>query len=184
MNPLDEHMKTNNEPKDPWTIKTDRDADWVARVIIHNQTVIADNKKLADEYHRQIDEWLAETTHDAEQSIVAMSEIMRSYLVVRLEYEKSKTLKLPSGAVSLRKAGPEYTVDGEKIKNDNPALLEYLRRSSPDYLKIKEYADWGELKKTLIPTETGRVINSDGEILGFMAAWTPPDNISVKGALK
>jgi len=177
---LSEHMALENEPQEPWSIKSDRDADWACRVIMHCQSKIAESKKLAEIECQQIDEWLKETTHDAEASIVAMGELLRPYLLNRLEYEKFKTLKLPAGSISLTKSGPEYTILGEKCSADSPKLLEYVKRSAVAFLKIKESVEWGNFKKTLIPTESGRVITKDGEIIGFMAVFVPPDSISVK----
>lgn len=181
---LDEYLDAQNAPKEPFAITNDNTADWAALKIIKRLTEIEVSEKLAKRRHQQIDGWLDAVTHDAESEITFFEELLRPYLEARLADQKTKSLKLPSGVVSLRKSNPEYTIDGEKIENDNPNLLEYLRRSNPDYLKIKEYADWGELKKTLIPTESGKVITGDGEILEFIAVWQPPDNISVKGVLK
>jgi hypothetical protein len=182
---LDEYLDATNAPEtQPFAIKDDREADWAVAKIVRRQAQIGANKKLAELRKQQIDDWFASVTHTLEAEMKFFEELLRPYLETRLADQKTKTLKLPSGAVSLRKSNPEFTIDGEKINNDNPSLVEYIRRSSPDFLKIKEYADWGELKKSLIATESGKVITSDGEILDFIQAWQPPDKIAVKGVLK
>ena len=63
-------------------------------------------------------------------------------------------------------------------------MLEFVQRTNPDFLKIKETVDWSALKGTLITMETGRVITTDGEIVDFIQAYQPPDKINVKGALR
>lgn len=180
---LDDYLEQINAPAGSFVIKDDNEADWAASKILRRLAQIDANKKLAEFRKQQIDDWLAVTTHDAEADVTFFEELLRPYLAERLRGEKSKSLKLPSGVVSLRHAGPEYTVSGEKIGPSTPALLDYVRKSNPEFLKITESVSWGEFKDKLIPTKDGRVILSDsGEILDFIAAWTPPDNISVKGA--
>lgn len=181
---LDEYLEKINAPAGSFSIKDDNEADWACRKIVRRLAEIDANKKLAELRKQQIDDWLAIVNHDSESEITFFTELLRPYIETRLADQKSKTLKLPSGTVALRKASPELTIGGEKIGASTPALLEYVRKSNPDFLKITESVEWGELKKTLIPTESGKVITSDGEILDFMAAWQPPDSINVKGVLK
>ena len=180
METFPEYHERVNKPE-PFTVTDDRSADWTVRKIAQHQQAIDANKKTAAQEKQQIDDWLAVVNSDAEKSIEYLSELLRPYLVSRLADQRSKTLKLPGGTVSLRKPDAEFSIDGEKVAADNPELLEFVRRSNPDYLKIKEQVDWSGLKSTLITTEAGRVMTGDGEIIEFMAAWQPPDKINVKG---
>ena len=179
---LDEHLDRENTPPEPFQIDDDGKADWACRKIQHYQTTIDNHKKLAELRKRQIDEWLHETTRDAQQEIIRFNELLRPYLTERLEHERTKTLKLPSGSISLNKGRTELFVGSDKASADSPELLEYVRRHAVDFIKIKESVAWAEFKKTLIPTESGRVVTKDGEILEFMSAWQLPENITVKGS--
>ena len=181
---LDEYLEAQNAPPEPFAITDDNLADWAAAKIIRKLAEIEANEKLAKLRKQQIDDWLAVTTASAESSIISLTERLRPYLVTRLAGQKTKSLKLPSGVVSLRAANPEFTIDGEPVKADNQRLLEFVQRTNPDFLKIKETVDWSALKGTLITMETGRVITTDGEIVDFIQAYQPPDKINVKGALR
>jgi len=179
---FDDYLIREDTPPLPFQIDDDGKADWALRVCLHYMTTVNNNTKLAAVKKEQIDHWLYETTRDAQQEIIRFYELLRPYLAQRLEHERTKTLKLPSGAISLTKSRPEFTIGGEKITADSPDLLEYVRRHAVDFIKIKESVEWGNFKKTLIPTESGRVVTKDGEILNFMAAWQPPDKINVEGS--
>ena len=181
---LDEYLEAQNAPPEPFVITDDNKADWAVAKISRKLAEIEANEKLAKMRKQQVDDWLAVTTASAESSITFLAELLRPYLTTRLAGQKSKSLKLPSGVVSLRATNPEFTIGGEKITADNPQLLEFIRRSGPDFLKIKETVEWGEFKKTLIATDAGRVLTTDGEIIDFIAAWQPPEKVSVKGAMK
>lgn len=175
-----EYHERVNKPE-PFAVTDDRSADWVVRKITQYQQAIDANKQTAARERQQIDDWLAVVNGDAEKSIDWLAELLRPYLEFRLPDQRTKTLKLPGGTVSLRKPDAEFSIDGEKVTAENPELLEFVRRSNPDFLKIKETVDWSALKTMLIATESGRVMTTDGEIVDFMAAWQPPDKINVKG---
>lgn len=63
-----------------------------------------------------------------------------------------KTISLPYGKIALKKQQPEFEKDEEK-------LLEYAKTAG--FVKVKESADWAELKKAC-KVYNGALVDADG----------------------
>jgi hypothetical protein len=179
---LDDFLEDANAPSEPsrFTITDDDKADWAVKKVIRHQREIDAAKKLAEQRIAQINAWLQSIIEGHEKEIGFFEMLLHPFVEARLAGTKKKTLSLPSGDVQLRSAAPTFMIAGEKVCADTPALVDHVRRFAPDYLKIKESVDWGELKKTLNVTSIGQVVSGDGEILDFITAYQPPDAVKVK----
>ena len=74
---------------------------------------------------------------------------------------------LPTGKLILKHQEPEY-------KPNDAELVPWLKTNRPEYVKVKESADWAGLKKTLILDGTN-MITEDGEIVPGIAVTPRPD---------
>lgn len=88
---------------------------------------------------------------------------LRSYLEMIPAAKRTKTqlsYELPGGKLVLKNQGPEY-------ERDETALVPWLKENGlTDLVKVKESANWAELKKTLRETPDGAsMMTEDGEIV-------------------
>ena len=182
MDELDAIIDEAEEPAEiRFTIDNDRKADWAVRKINRHQRRIDEAKKLAAEKIQRINDWLGEVTADNEREIEFFEFMLRPYIEEQLSGSRAKTYKLPSGIVSMRRQDPVYWVGDKQAGSDNKQLVEYVQKFAPDYLKMTPEVEWGELKKVLVATESGAVVNSaTGELITAIRAEVRPDAINVK----
>ena len=86
---------------------------------------------------------------------------LRAYLDM-VPAKRTKTqisYELPGGKLTLKQQAPEYTRDDEK-------LVPWLKGNGmTELVKVKESANWAELKKHLSEGPDGTMITEDGEIV-------------------
>ena len=174
---LDQGLPT--EEQQGFVIDTAEKADWVIRKILRAQQKNDDIKQLAEMQINKIKQWQVQESDSNDRSIQYFTSLLEPYAKSQLN-GKSKTVKMPSGNISFRAVSPEYVIAGNKVDGKNIKLLEYIRQSDPEFLKIEESVNWTEYKQELTLTSTGQVITSDGEVLGFMSAVEHPDSVTVK----
>lgn len=167
------------QTREPFVIDTPEKADWAVRKILAKQQYQDSVKGVAAERIQQVQIWEKQELDEAQQSIDFLAERLRPYVAQQLDGKK--TLKMPSGNISFRAASPEFYIEGEKVDGKNQVLLEHIKKNAPEYIKLQESTDWAKFKKDLMVTSTGQVVNTNGEILSFMAAVQQPDKITVKG---
>ena len=182
MDELDAIMDEAEQPAEVrFTIDDDRKADWAVRKINRHQRRIDDAKKLAAEKIERIKAWLDDVTADNEREIEFFGFMLRPYIEEQLSGCRAKTYKLPSGIVSMRRQEPVFWIGDKKAAADNPALVEYVQKFAPDYLRMEPTAAWGELKAVLVATESGTVVNATtGELIPAIRAEVRLDAISIK----
>ena len=173
---LDQGLPTGQEG---FVIDTDEKADWAIRKILRCQQKNDDVKQLAEMQINKIKQWQEQETRDNDSSISYFTSLLEPYAKSQLDGKK-KTVKMPSGNVSFRSVSAGYFIAGEKVDSKNETLINHIRQSAPEFLKVEESTDWAEFKKTLTLTSTGQIITADGEILSFISAVEYPDSVSVK----
>jgi len=169
-------------PKDEqegFVIDTTEKADWAIRKILRCQQKNDDVNQLAEMQINRIKQWQAQESEGNDRSVQYLTSLLEPYAKQQLS-GKGKTVKLPSGNVSFRAVSPGYFIAGEKADGKNIKLLDYVRKSAPEFLKVEESTDWSEFKNSLTVTSTGQIITVDGEILDFISAVEYPDSVSVK----
>ena len=162
-----------------FVIDTDKKANWAVKMANQYQQRIDDAKKQADQIISETNAWLEEEIERNQDEVNFFLSMLRPYAESKL-IGKSKTVKFPNGNIQFKSQSPVLYVGMDKADANNLKLLEYVKKSAPDYLKIKESVEWGEFKKALKVTDTGKVISSDGEIIEFMRGEIRPDTIAVK----
>lgn len=121
----------------------------------------------ANEQYERMESWYIHQTEKAKEirdRTVAWAERgLRSYLEMIPAAKRTKTqlsYELPGGKLVLKNQGPEY-------ERDEAALVPWLKENGlTDLVKVKESANWAELKKTLRETPDGAsMMTEDGEIV-------------------
>ena len=167
------------QEKETFVIDTMEKANWAIRKILRCQSKNNDIDKLAETQINKIQQWQAQENEGNYKLIDYLTALLEPYAKSQLN-GKGKTVKLPSGSVSFRAKSAEYFIAGEKADGKNVKLLDYIRQSATEFLKIEESTDWSEFKNSLTVTSTGQVVTADGEILDFISAVEYPDSVSVK----
>jgi hypothetical protein len=174
---LDQGLPT--EEQQGFIIDSDERADWAIRRILKCQQKNDTVKQFAEMQINKIKQWQEQESEGNDRSINYLIGLLEPYAKSQLDGKK-KTVKMPSGNVSFRTKPPDYFIEGEKADGKNIELLNHVRKSNPEFLKIEESVNWAEFKNTLTLTSTGQIIAADGEILSFISAVEYPDTVSVK----
>lgn len=148
-------------------------AEWAINKIKERRAQRLEISAFVDRKMEDLEIWLREEVESIDKDIEFFTSLLRPFAAEQLKGKKTKTMKLPSGSCSFRKGSTVYKMDGA-------ALLEHVRATFPEYLKVKESVDWSGFKKTLTRTEDGRLITSDGEVLDCVTCEQEADDFIVK----
>lgn len=142
--------------------QADRALRRVARVE-HDMTRL---EKLAAARKQQIDEWLAQTLGPLERERDWFLRSVEGWARAHLEGQKTQTVKLPSGSVSLRRTPPRLEAVAEPPEDIDPLLVRTTR--SWDKPNVKERTSVGpELPGYEAPDGFAghAAVNADGEVV-------------------
>lgn len=120
-------------------------------------------------------------TKEIRAEIDSLTDELRRYAETHIT-GKRKSIKFPSGVLSLKKNTPNFFIDGAPVTNDNPKLIELVRRLDENLIATKEIAKWGELKKRLVVDGNTVLLEETGEVVPELRARTEPDEFKVKPA--
>lgn len=174
---LDQGLSTDGQQG--FSINNDEKADWAIRKILRLQQKNNDIKQLAELQINKIKQWQERESEGNDNSISYLTSLLEPYAKSKLDGKK-KTVKMPSGNVSFRAKSPEYYIAGNKVDGKNQRLIDHVKKSDPEFLKIEESVNWSEFKDNLKTLDTGQVVTNDGEILDFISIIEYPDTVSVK----
>ena len=138
-----------------------KSAEWaaskVARWVARKKQIDDFVKGEIEEYTAKMKAYQADMDAECDDHINFLTEKLRPFAEQQVEGTKKKSFKLPSGTLQFK---TEYDVTKDEKK-----LLEYVKTSAPEYLKVEESVKWGELKNQLQWTEEGKAVTPDGEVL-------------------
>ncbi|MBR3747136.1 MAG: host-nuclease inhibitor Gam family protein [Selenomonadaceae bacterium] len=120
-------------------------------------------------------------TKEIRAEIDSLTDELRRYAETHIT-GKRKSIKFPSGTLSLTKNTPNFFIDGTPVTNDNPKLIELVRRLDENLIATKEIAKWGEFKKRLVVDGNTVLLEETGEVIPDLRARTEPDKFSVTPA--
>lgn len=84
-----------------------------------------------------------------------------------------ETYTLPSGKLVRKKMPPKY-------ETNNTLLVEWLKKNKmPEYIKVEEKAQWGELKKLTKVSPDGKGVVIEGEIIPGVTVTEQEDKFDV-----
>lgn len=158
--------------KEKFTVRDIRSAEWCLKRIAWHQKHKADALAFVESEKAKLDEYLAKVNSEENGSIEYFTELLKPFAMEQLQGSKKKTVTLPSGSLSFKKQSPEF------VKNDDE-LLAFAKESVPEFVKIKESVDWGEMKKTC-SIAGNRLVTADGEIVQGVIINKRDDTFTVK----
>lgn len=174
--------KTNKqEEQDRFVVDNDKKATWCLRKIKHMKKKQKENEELAEsqieEIQQEINEvkaWLEDENGKLQNKIEFMENKLHNYAVeLREDNPDLKTHKLPFGQLQFRKRRPKWKYDNEK-------LLQFVKSSLKEALKIKEKVDKRKLKKEAEVVGNKAVIKDTGEIVEGVKIIERPEKFKVK----
>jgi phage host-nuclease inhibitor protein Gam len=106
---------------------------------------------------------------EMERNIGGLTGMLQHYAEsVPMKVTKTQaTYKLPSGTLKLKFGRPEFVRDEEQ-------LVPWLKENAPEYIKIKESADWAALKPK-VSVSGSSVVDENGEAVPGITVVEKPD---------
>ena len=134
----------------------------------------------ADAEYQKMESWYAHMVEKAREKrdrMVAWAENnLRAYfdIVPAKTTKTQKTYDLPSGKLVLKHQEPKYDTNDEE-------LVPWLKKNKmPELVKVKESADWANLKKQLKVSPDGlSMVTEDGEIVPGITVTPREDKFTV-----
>ncbi len=167
---------TEEAQSERWRIADDGCADWALKKIKAEKDELDRLTELADKEIARITEQKEKAQRRYEQNTAFLTSMLAEYFGT-VPHKKTKTgtetYRLLNGQLTLKPAQL-------KLEQDDAALVEYLEKNHPEYVKVEKKAAWGDFKKTLATVGTVVMIEETGEIVeGVNAVETAPQ-FSVK----
>lgn len=147
-------------------------ANWAFRKLRAIEEKEQEVKELAKREIYRINEWKETELKATEDSKGFFESLLMEYYIKQKESNDKFKLSTPYGKVTSRKQQPKFTRNEEE-------LLKWTKENKPNFVKIKESANWTELKKNIV-VKDNLVITEDGEIVEGVTATERPDNIKIK----
>lgn len=160
---MSELLKEEKPVREPFTVDNDMKAEWCLSKI---RKIRADQKEQKDELTRQMQfykDQMDMIDKEAEDDVAFFEGILRGYFADRVDAGFTKATKtqtaykLPSGKLILKRQEPTF-----ERKDDE--LIPWLKKNSPEMVKVKEEPNWAELKKT-VNIVGDSIATKDGEVI-------------------
>lgn len=134
----------------------------------------------ADAEYQKMESWYAHMVEKArekrDRKVAWAENNLRAYfdIVPAKATKTQKTYDLPSGKLVLKHQEPKYDTKDEE-------LVPWLKKNQmPELVKVKESADWANLKKQLKVSPDGTaMVTQDGEIVPGITVTQREDKFSV-----
>ena len=158
-----------------FVIDNDSKADWAIEKIMAENAERDRLIKLADERIKELSDKKKELIDKAADKTNYLTALLRIYFESVKPSSVTKTqakYKLLTGTLVMKKQQPEYV-------RDEQIMMDWARANAPDYIKVSESVNWGELKK-VTETQGDKVIYKDtGEVVPGVVAVERPDVFEV-----
>lgn len=168
-------------------IATDEEAEkimqkiaWVAKKKAEKQSQYDEQIDFLNRKKAVADEWLQKELESLNGYSASLESQLRPYIEKKLDGKKTRSIKFINGKAGLRKGTEKFYIANQEVKNDNPKLIEIVKTYNESLIKTKEIADWASFKKTLNVTDSGKVVNADGEIIQDMEVICSEDKFYVE----
>lgn len=162
-------------PRPAWRITDDGCADWAVRKIAEEKAELDRIKALADEQIQRIEEKVAAAEKRFQNGTSFLTGKLAEYFQT-VPHKTTKTkhsYRLLSGTLTLK-------LGGTQLKQNDDALLEYLKTSgNDDMIQTVEKPKWGEFKKRLQIVGASVVDGTTGEIVEGVEIINRPDTFTV-----
>ena len=166
---------SENAEKKRFEVTDEASAEWVLEKLEEN----AKARALIDEQYQRMlarhEAWRTEALKELDDNDAYFHGLLRPWAEAKLAGGKKKSVKLPSGRVGFRAGSLSYMLGDEKVTATNARLLAFVKGEDESFVERKESVRWGDYKKTLQVTESGRVVTADGvPIPGMVATKSEP----------
>jgi len=159
-------------------IHDDAYADWTIAKIKTLQAELERKKIFVENKKAMLDEWYEKEKKAIDNDIAFYTSRLQEYfdsldpsLLTKAKTQLSYSL--PSGKLIKKFEKPEF-------KRDDEALLPWIEKNAPDYVKIKKDVDWAELKKKLTIYGNKAILADTGEVVEGVIIETKPAEFEVK----
>ena len=159
---MSEQVAEYETKKKPFAVTDESSAEWVLEKMEENAKARA---LIEEQYKRMIarhEKWREEALKELEDNDAYFQSLLRPWAETKLAGSKKKSVKLPSGRVGFRAGSKTYMLDGEKVAATSARLLSFVKVEDESFIERKESVRWGDYKKTLQVTDSGRVVTADG----------------------
>ncbi|MFU0783739.1 MAG: host-nuclease inhibitor Gam family protein [Thermoanaerobacterium thermosaccharolyticum] len=159
-------------------IHDDAYADWTINKIKTLQAELERKKMFVENKKAMLDEWYEKEKKAIDNNIAFYMSRLQQYfdsldLSLLTKGKTQLSYSLPSGKLVKKFEKPEF-------RRNDEALLPWIEKNAPEYIKIKKDVDWAELKKKLT-VDKGKIILSDtGEIVEGITIENKPAEFEVK----
>lgn len=164
------------EERPRFKIEDDGLADWAVRKIAEERAEYERLKALGEEQIAAIEEKLAAAKRRYENGTAYLTTCLARFFDT-VPHKKTKTTekyRLLSGTLTLKKGGV-------KAEADDETLVPWLRANGlGEFVKVKESAAWGDLKKKLTFVGGVATIEETGEIVEGVTVTEAPDAFKVE----
>jgi hypothetical protein len=145
-----------------FSIDTLEQANWAVRKIAQHRARFDEAQALADAEHERVDAWLRDQRHSRDKATGFLEALLRRFHEQRLDADpKAKTIKVPAGELTARKAPDRLEVDEEPF-------VAWARATGHDHLlRVTVAANKTEIRHAIGDVMAdGRVVDGDtGEFM-------------------
>lgn len=171
---------SENAEKKRFEVTDEASAEWVLEKLEEN----AKARALIDEQYQRMlarhEAWRTEALKELDDNDAYFYGLLRPWAEEKLAGGKKKSVKLPSGRVGFRAGSKTYMLDGEKVAATSARLLSFVKVEDESFIERKESVRWGDYKKTLQVTDSGRVVTADGVPIPGMTCTQGEPNFYVE----
>ena len=151
-------------------IDNDQKAEWALAKIREEQAEAQRIMNVCRSMIMHYEQQLKKAEEDLEKKTAYLKSQLEQYFdsVEKRRTKTQEVYKLPSGTLRRKYPGPQ-------LKRNDDALVKWLKeRNMNDYIKVKEKADWANLKKA-IQVVGDKVVDENGEVVeGITVVDRPP----------
>jgi len=148
------------EETEKFVVDNDLKADWCLDKIREEEAEVKRMQMVVEQKIYQLQANLEAFKSSREQTISFFESKLLEYMqTLHLKPTKAGnyTHTLPTGKIKLSKQLPE-------VRRNENTLLEFLKKTEPKYIKVKESVDWANLKKTLKQVDN-KYVTEHGEVV-------------------
>jgi phage host-nuclease inhibitor protein Gam len=163
---LSEHLEEGHD-EERFRVRDKASAEWALRKVAHRRKVLAEEEALYEAERHKLDAWIEERRERAEKDTQYLCDLLEEFHRAQLaEDPKAKTISLPSGKLTARKAPDKWEFD--------EGFLAWARTAAPELIRTKEEPDRQAAKRLLIARHAsdggaGIAVTPDGELVQGLA---------------
>lgn len=155
---VDEEEESVEEKYKGFVVSDLASADWALRKIKQNNARADERIKYAEAEIEKLKAFIANEKSARDNSNAYLESLLWNYLIEKKVEDDKFKIKTVTGTVSTRKTS--------KWSYDDEELLKFLKKNEMnDFIRLKEEVNKADLKKAVKVLDSGKVVNSDGEVV-------------------